>query len=231
VLYHTAVMSHRPLIAVPHWRAPTWERTKHYYDSLQAAGAEYVLVDGSELPAAAQGLLLTGGVDIDPKLYGEKRGPRTDRPHKERDEHELGLLQQALERDLPALCICRGHQLLNVSLGGALVQHVENPAHRWLDGGDSNWHEVTVLDGSHLAGVYGANAVLRVNSRHHQGVTADRLAPGLQVVARARDGLVEGVESTSHRWAVGVQWHPERPEMRPAADALFLAFAAACRAP
>ena len=221
----------RPLIAVPHWRAPTWERTKHYYDSLQAAGAEYVLVDGSELPAAAQGLLLTGGVDIDPKLYGEKRGPRTDRPHKERDEHEMGLLQQALDRDLPALCICRGHQLLNVSLGGALVQHVENPAHRWLDGGDSNWHEVTVLDGSHLAGVYGANAVMRVNSRHHQGVTADRLAPGLQVVARARDGLVEGVESTSHRWAVGVQWHPERPEMRPAADALFLAFAAACRAP
>lgn len=224
-------MSDRPLIAVPHWRAPTWERTKHYYDSLQAAGAEYVLVDGLELPARVQGLLLTGGVDLDPQLYGEKRGPRTDRPHKERDEHELGLLQQALDRDLPALCICRGHQLLNVGLGGSLVQHVENPAHRWLDGGDSNWHEVTVLDGGRLAGVYRAGAVLTVNSRHHQGITAERLAPGLQVVARARDGLIEGVESTSHRWAVGVQWHPERPEMRPAADALFLAFAAACRAP
>ena len=220
-----------PLIAVPHWRAPTWERTKYYYDSLQAAGAEYVLVAGPDLPAGAQGLLLTGGVDVDPKLYGEKRGPSTDRPHKERDEHELGLLRQALDRDLPALCICRGHQLLNVGLGGSLVQHVKNPAHRWLNGGDSNWHEVTVLDGGRLAGVYGSNAVLRVNSRHHQGVTADRLAPGLEVVARAGDGLVEGVEAAAHRWVLGVQWHPERAEMRPAADALFLAFVAACRAP
>ncbi len=222
-----------PLIAVPHWRAPTWERTKCYYDSLQAAGAEYVLVDGPGLPGGARGLVLTGGVDIDPKLYGEKRAPGTDRPHKERDEHELGLLRQALERDLPILCICRGHQLLNVGLGGSLVQHVENPAHRWLDGGDSNWHEVTVLDppeAGRLAGVYGASAVLRVNSRHHQGVTADRLAPGLEVVARAQDGLVEGVESTSHRWAVGVQWLPERQEMLQHSNALFEAFVAACDA-
>jgi gamma-glutamyl-gamma-aminobutyrate hydrolase PuuD len=232
-------MPDAPLIAVPHWRAPTWERTKFYYDALEAAGAWYFIVEAAELPRDAQGLLLTGGVDVDPGLYGEKRDPRTDRPKKERDQQELALLQQALERDLPVLCICRGHELLNVALGGTLIQHIEDGGHRWHDDGTSNWHEVRVDGGGRLASVYGDDAVLRVNSRHHQGVTEDRLADALSVTARSPDGFVEGMESTQHRWIVGVQWHPERPEpeleqpvranWNQASGSLWHAFIAACR--
>ena len=202
----------RPLIAVPHWRAPTWERTKFYYDALEAGGARYAIVDGDELPADALGLLLTGGVDVNPHLYGERRGPLTDRPNRRRDEHELRLLRQALERDIAVLCICRGHELLNVAMGGSLVQHIDGDGHRWHDDGTSNWHDAVVSGDSRLADVYGSGAVLRVNSRHHQGVTEERLAPSLRAAARSADGYVEAMESTANRWVLGIQWHPERPE-------------------
>jgi len=201
-----------PLIAVPHWRAPTWERTKFYYDALEAAGAGYAIVEGEVLPGDADGLLLTGGVDVAPRLYGQERSPLTDRPNRKRDEHELRLLRRALDRDIPVLCICRGHELLNVALGGSLVQHIDGDGHRWHDDGTSNWHEVTVDVGGRLADVYGSGAILRVNSRHHQGVTEERLAPSLRASASSFDGYVEAMESAQHRWVVGIQWHPERPE-------------------
>ena len=217
-------------VAVPHWRAPTFERTQHYYESLRKAGGEPLVVDGPELPAEAAGLVLTGGVDVDPHLYGERRGPRTERPNKPRDAHEMRLLQQALERDLPVLAVCRGHQFLNVAMGGKLVQHIEGDGHRADDAGESRWHTVSLVDGGgRLGDVYGARRELRVNSRHHQAVTPDRLAPSLAPLAYSPDGLVEAMESRAHRWVVGVQWHPERPEMHPGADALFAAFVAVCR--
>lgn len=216
---------------MPHWRAPTWERTRHYYDSLEGACAEYVIAEDHHLPSGVQGLLLAGGVDVDPGLYGQKRGPHTDRPHKARDQQELALLRQALERDIPVLCICRGHQLLNVAFGGSLVQHIPGEAHRWTDGGDSAWHDVRLQGVSRIASIYGQDAVLRVNSRHHQGVAPEGVAPGLCVTALSPDGWVEAIESSQHRWVVGVQWHPERPEMHPASDPLFAAFVEACRGP
>src|SRR5437773_9588240 len=119
-----------PLVAVPHWRAPTWERTKYYFDSLKGAGAEHVVIDGEHLPRAAHGLLLTGGVDVNPALYGENQGPKTDRPNSERDAQEMSLLEQAVERDIPVLCICRGHQLLNVFFGGSVLQDIESESHK-----------------------------------------------------------------------------------------------------
>lgn len=213
----------RPTIAIPHWLAPNAERTQYYYDSINDAGGDYVLVEGDELPAKASGFLLLGGVDVDPRLYGEEPEPATDKTHRARDEQELALVQQALGRDVAVLCVCRGHQLLNVAMGGTLVQDLDGSYHKWLNGNDSNWHEVKVLDGR-LAEVYGRDAKIRVNSRHHQGVSNERLAPGLQATARSEDGLIEAFESTSHRWVVGVQWHPERPEMRPDAGPLFEAF-------
>jgi putative glutamine amidotransferase len=219
-----------PRIAVPHWRAPTWERTQHYYESLRKAGGEPLVVEGPELPVDAAGLLLTGGVDVDSHLYGERRDPRTERPNKPRDAHERLLLQQALERDLPVLAVCRGHQFLNVALGGSLVQHIEGDGHRADDAGESRWHRVSLVDGGgRLREVCGSRRELRVNSRHHQAVTLDRLAPSLVALARSPDGLVEAVESRAHGWVVGVQWHPERPEMHPASDALFGAFVGVCR--
>lgn len=220
----------KPRIAVPHWKAPTWERTKYYLDSIDAAGGEHVILEDGELPGDIRGLMLLGGVDVDPALYGEKRGPKTDRPHKERDAQELALLRQALEQDVPVLCICRGHQLLNVAMGGSLVQDIENGTHRWSDDGSSGWHEVTLDGGGRLADVYGRGSVLRVNSRHHQGVAAGGLGSGLRVTAKSPDGWVEAVEGATQRWLIGVQWHPERPEMHPDSDALFEAFVEACRA-
>jgi putative glutamine amidotransferase len=188
-----------------------------------------VIVDEDVLPADVQGLMLLGGVDVDPALYGEKRGPKTERLNKERDAQELALLRQALELDIPVLCICRGHQLLNVALGGSLVQDIEDGAHRWAEDGTSGWHEITLNGGGRVADVYGKGAVLRVNSRHHQGVSPEGVAKSLRVTATSPDGWVEAVEGESQRWLVGVQWHPERPEMHPDSDPLFAAFVEACR--
>lgn len=188
-----------------------------------------MIVDSDDLAADIRGLLLAGGVDVDPALYGEKRNSKTDRPNKKRDAQELLLLRQALERDIPILCICRGHQLLNVALGGTLVQDIEDGAHRWAEDGSSGWHEVTLDSGSRLADVYRQSDVLHVNSRHHQGVAPANMASGLRVTATSPDGWVEAVEGESQRWVVGVQWHPERPEMHPDSDPLFEAFVDACR--
>jgi putative glutamine amidotransferase len=216
----------KPLICIPRWKAPTWERTGYYLDALEAAGARCQLVDGKKLPEEAAGFLLMGGVDINPSRYGEKRGKHTDKPNDERDGHELTLLDDALEGDLPVLAICRGHQLLNVALGGSLLQNIEDDGHRWLSDGDSSWHEIILTGGSRLNQAY-APGPLRVNSRHHQGITEDRLAVGLTSIASSHEGFVEAMESASHRWVVGVQWHPERPEMREDAAPLFAAFVVA----
>jgi putative glutamine amidotransferase len=201
----------------------------HYYESLRRAGGEPLVVEGPELLSEAAGLLLAGGVDVDPHLYGERRGPETEQPNKARDAHELRLLRQVLERDLPVLAVCRGHQFLNVALGGSLLQHVEGDSHRADDEGLSRWHTVSLAGGGRLGEAYGDRGDLRVNSRHHQAVTVERLAPALTPMAYSPDGLVEAMESREHGWVVGVQWHPERPEMRPAADRLFAAFVEACR--
>ncbi len=219
-----------PSIAVPHWRAPTFARTQYYYGSLRRAGGEPLVVEGLKLPADAAGLLLTGGVDVDAQLYKERRVAEADQPNKPRDAHEQGLLHQALERDLPVLAVCRGYQLLNVVMGGSLLQHIGGDGHRADDEGLSRWHEVSLAEGGgRLGDVYGGGSELGVNSRHHQGVTPERLAPTLAPLAYSPDELVEAVESREHRWVLGVQWHPERPEMHPAAAPLFAAFVAACR--
>ncbi len=221
-------MRAKPIIAVPHWPAPTWERTKYYYDSIVEAGADYARVDGDDLPQEAAGLLLTGGADVNPKLYGEARHPATQHSNRKRDEEELRLLREALVRDMPVLCICRGHQLLNVALGGYVLQDIEGEGHKWQADTSSRWHEVQLQPQSRIAGVYGDGATLKVNSRHHQGITTDRLAVSLKATACSPDGFVECAESAEHGWVMGVQWHPERPEMHPESEALWRAFVQAC---
>ena len=186
--------------------------------------------DDSPLDGAA-GLLLPGGGDIDPDLYGRPRHPRTHNVNHRRDRFELTLLSAALERDIPVLAICHGMQLLNVHLGGTLIQHLGD-RDDVLDHDDGYpasepRHGLRIRERSSLARYLGGTRV-GVNSHHHQGI--DEVAPGLDEVAWSEDGLLEGVVSRSHSWVVGVQWHPEvmAREHEPQAH-LFDAFVDAAR--
>jgi putative glutamine amidotransferase len=186
------------------------ERIRPYVTALEAAGLEVrPIAAGSGVGLGGlEGLVLSGGVDLNPSLYGEDRHPLADEPLDGRDELELGLLRGALERDLPVLAICRGMQLFNVALGGTLQQHIGTcDVHRRYDLEKRlPVHAVNVEAGTRLAEILGEGKV-EVNSRHHQAVA--RLGEGLRVSARAEDGLVEGIELPGKRFAVGVQWHPE----------------------
>ncbi|MBI4910552.1 MAG: gamma-glutamyl-gamma-aminobutyrate hydrolase family protein [Acidobacteria bacterium] len=167
-------------------------------------------------------LLISGGTDLSPALYGQPPHPATDsHPDGERDEMECRLLRAALDADLPLLCICRGLQLLNVAYGGDLIQHLPNTdGHR--QAGVADVHVVRGVAGSAFAGIMGEQP-FTVNSRHHQAV--GRIGAGLVVSAWAEDGVVEGMELPGKRFAVAVQWHPEdRVPSHEADTRLFAAF-------
>jgi putative glutamine amidotransferase len=222
-------------VGLTRWENVQGEQIEAYRRRLLAAGLEPVDLCSPDVPLAdCAGLVLTGGVDVDPSLYGESPGHHTQPPLTARDDYELSLLRFALDADLPVLAICRGHQLLNVSLGGSLLQHIESGEHASHREPPrlSRSHEVVLSPGTLLARLYDGRERLVVNSRHHQAVTLERLAAGLRAAALSPDGLIEAVESESHAWVVGVQWHPERddleiPGFAAAGERLFRAFAAA----
>ena len=200
-----------------------------YLAALEGAGFDVIALDPRDaVPADFDALCLTGGGDIEPSRYGEPVAPETDDLDPARDELELGLLRAALDRDLPVLGICRGFQLINVAMGGKLLQHVEGHS-RSL--GALTAHEAAPAAGSRLADATSDRAHL-VNSSHHQAVTEDILAPGLVPTVRI-DRFVEAFEDPGRRWVVAVQWHPERTaEVSAEATRIFRAFAdAASRQP
>lgn len=165
----------------------------------------------ADLIATVDGLLLTGGEDVDPALYGARPHPATEEPHAERDRAELLLLAAARDAQLPTLAICRGLQVANVALGGTLVQDIPSERRSAIDHApagkrEQRTHEVHLETDSRLAVAVGAS-VISVNSSHHQAL--DRVAPGLTVSATAPDGIVEGAEWSGDWWLLGVQWHPE----------------------
>ena len=195
----------RPRVAVTHDRR---YKIDAYLRAVQAAGGDAVpVVAGGEHAsmAAFDALLLSGGVDVNPALYGQKPDPKTESPDDDRDRMEREMLLEALDSDKPVLAVCRGLQLFNVVHGGTLVQHIEGHVTRGVRKARPV-HDVTVANGTRLAEVLCAAAV-RVNSRHHQAV--DRLGAGVLISAQAEDGTVEGLERTDRRFAVAVQWHPE----------------------
>lgn len=187
-----------------------------YVQAVERAGARPLLVPPSdegveETLDVLDGLLLSGGSDLDPETYGAEAHPATSGLRPERDRAELALLEGALARDMPVLAVCRGFQVLNVACGGDLVQHlpevVGDEKHREVPGTFSE-HPVRIEDGSKLGAVLGDSAP--VMSSHHQGVGT--VGRGLREVAWADDGTIEGLEDPERRFALGVLWHPEAGE-------------------
>jgi gamma-glutamyl-gamma-aminobutyrate hydrolase PuuD len=179
-----------------------------------------------EALSGTKGLVLCGGNDVDPSLYGATPAPETNPPNRARDDYESDLVRTAVARDLPVLAICRGQQLFNVARGGTLIQHLPASDKHKQNTGGKPVHAVSVS--GRLAEIFGASR-LAVNSRHHQAI--DRAGDGMIIAARdPEDGVVEGFAVPSARFAVGVQWHPEDMTDDPYQLRLFSAFAGAVRA-
>jgi putative glutamine amidotransferase len=161
-----------------------------------------VVADVAGLIGRVDAVVLHGGGDVDPRHYGqEQTAEQVSGIVAEHDAVELAVAKEAIARDLPLLGICRGIQVLNVAMGGTLVQHIGSEDH-WRQ-----YHPVTLEAGSRLAKAIGGEVATRCHSIHHQAL--DIVADGLSVVGRGEDGMLEAVEATEARWVVGVQWHPE----------------------
>jgi putative glutamine amidotransferase len=213
----------RPLVGITtyvepaswgHWQLDAALIPYDYVRAVERAGARALLVPPSvdgieETLDALDGIVFSGGNDVDPETYGAEAHAETNGLRPERDRGELALLQAALARDMPVLAVCRGFQILNVARGGDLEQHlpevVGSEQHREVSGTFSE-HGVRIEDDSRLGSVLGDEHA-PVKSHHHQGV--GRVGEGLREVAWADDGTVEALEDPERRFAVGVLWHPE----------------------
>ena len=202
-----------------------------YVDSLRRAGAIPVLIPPQPENAAdvvddLDGILLAGGDDFDPAVYGEPRHPTVEPMDPRRQENELSLARVARERGIPTLGICLGVQVMNVAAGGTLIQHIESDIDHASEPSDRHRHEVAIDGGTRLARIVGERE-LEVNSSHHQAIK--EIGDGLRVTAHAPDGIVEGLEDPRHPFYVGVQWHPEDMSGEESASAIFGAFVEAAR--
>jgi putative glutamine amidotransferase len=218
-------VARRPVIGITTYltsaRFGTWEEDAAlipatYVRAVEAAGGRALLVPPSmeginETLDALDGLLFSGGSDLDPEIYGQEAHAETNGVVPERDRAEIALLEAALERDMPVLAVCRGSQVLNVALGGDLVQHlpdvVGDEKHKHTPGVFAD-HDVDLVSGTRVQQILGDHAP--VKSHHHQGY--GQLGEGLREAARADDGTIEALEDPSRRFALGVLWHPEAGE-------------------
>ena len=178
----------------------------------------------SEAMGNIDGLMLTGGADVHPKHYGEDSDADCWY-NEDLDDLEIPILESALETNLPILAICRGMQVLNVSMGGSLIQHINGHDTEQVEGDDrrSSYHRIFLSPGSKLSATVGSGGFVRVNHRHHQGIAEAQKSDDLMASAWSmEDGLIEALESPDHRWVLGVQFHPERRgEIPPHFDKLF----------
>ena len=212
------------------WDEPAALLPHGYVSAVTRAGGYPVLLppspwDPATILSAVDALVLTGGPDVDPAAYGAEPHARTDAPRRERDTWEMALCRRALQRDLPLLAICRGLQVLNVSMGGTLHQHLPDVLgrddHRAAPGRTTP-NRVALREGSRARALLGPATEGRCH--HHQAV--DRLGDQVEAVGFAEDGTVEAVEVRGRDFALGVQWHPEDDQ---ADDRLFVALVGAAR--
>jgi putative glutamine amidotransferase len=222
----------KPIIGV----TPTYTKDQKYHLSatylrnLTEFGVSTVILpyEVDSIPTylkTISGLLLSGGGDIAAQYFNEPHHEKANPPTIERDEFELQLCREALKMNLPILGICRGEQLLNVALGGNIIQHLDGHNH-----GDDDRvkyiHTVKLTKGSKLHSILGSEEI-QVNSVHHQAV-GSKLGDGVSVSAVSPEGFAEAIEVTSKKFVVGVQWHPE--ELKDAnTTAIFRAFTDACK--
>ena len=197
---------------------PLHSVSRYYVAAVEAAGGIPLLLPAVSVDAVPDvmdvidGLIVTGGEDVQSHRYGEEPHAKAQPPDPKRDSFEIEAIRTADERNLPTFCICRGIQVLNVARGGTLIQDVPDlvaggPEHMRLDSWNEEVHEVRLDSSSRLAALIGADH-LPVNSLHHQAV--DRLGEGLRAVGWAPEGFVEAVEAEDpDRFLFGVQWHPE----------------------
>jgi len=206
-----------------------------YIDSLRRAGAIPMLIppqpeNATELVRDLDGVLLAGGFDCDPGLYGEQAHPTVETMDDRRQQNDLSLAKLARERNIPTLGICLGLQVMNVAAGGTLVQDINSQLETDIvhesDPADRVRHDVTIEKGTRLSKILPARE-LNVNSSHHQAIK--KPGDGLNVTATAPDGVIEGLEDPKHPFYVGVQWHPEDMAGEDSASAIFGAFVEAAR--
>lgn len=212
-----------PRTGLPHGK---FQLNREYVDRVVAAGGAPVVIPPDSDPEAIapllDGLVIPGGEDLDPSLWGDSLHPEANLEYRGRTEVERRLVA-ALNPQAPILGICYGCQLMNVLCGGTLIQHLPDRLGDDRHRGDPI-HTYQIDACSRLGGILGQSA--RGKSWHHQAI--DRLGDGLQVVAWHEDGTIEAIESTTERWFIGVQWHPERTEV-PETEKLFEAFMNAVR--
>ena len=224
-----------PLIAIASCsKLPDYEKAVH-----GAGGEPWVLDPATHRPAdvirAAAGLLLAGGGDVNPSIYGEATHPSVSAAEAGRDEYEIELVRRAIEADLPVLAICRGIQVLNVARGGTLIQDILDEIGRSVEHivpepRVAIAHNIWIAAGSALDALMRerveAGEDVPVNSRHHQAVKV--LGEGLVTTATAPDGVIEAIEDPTRRFCLGVQWHPENFYRTGEFRSLFEGFIQAC---
>ena len=213
--------------------------SKNYIRAIKKFGGEPCVLgpDGPDAKLGGMnGLLLTGGPDINPNYYDEERHETTE-IKTDRDELELSLFNRAIEEDIPILGICRGIQVMNVAMKGSLYQDIPSQftyrlTHKILVNKDDSWHDIQIQPDSLLNQITGETTT-EVNSRHHQSLKV--IGEGFTVTAQSKDGIIEAIEDTSKRFMLGVQYHPERmfkesgsSELQEHSAKLFTAFIDAC---
>lgn len=206
-----------------------------YVEALRRAGAIPVLVppqpeNAAELMHDLDGVLLAGGDDCDPSLYGEERHASTETMDPRRQANDVSLAKYAREAGIPTLGICLGVQVMNVAAGGSLMQDIDSEVDTEIEHvsepEDRARHDVIVDEGTQLSGIL-RRSELNVNSSHHQAIR--KVGDGLRVTAHAPDGIIEGLEDPKHPFYVGVQWHPEDMTGENSAASIFGAFVDAAR--